>query len=110
MESPHPDERPQKKRRFFQEHSSPVHVAPVRPASPASAASPSTLRDSFDSAPTLPDIPLGHADNEKGLEGFDVAMLQAVVGELPHASLLKLKDASGSHVQRGVYGQLKQLL
>ncbi|KAF2437529.1 hypothetical protein P171DRAFT_526764 [Karstenula rhodostoma CBS 690.94] len=103
MESPHPDERPQKKRRFFQEHSSPVHVPPVRPASPASIASPSKLQDSFDSAPSLPDILVGNAtENGKGLEGFDVAMLQAVVGELPPASLLKLKDASGSDVQRAI--------
>ena len=107
MESPHPDERPQKKRRFFQEESSPVRVSPVRPASPASIPSPSKLQDSFDSAPSLPDISLGKEPNGKGLDGFDVSMLQAVVGDLPHASLLKLKDASGSDVQRGVYGLLR---
>lgn len=108
MESPHPDERPQKKRRFFLEDPSPVRLSPVRPASPASSASPSKLQDSFDSAPSLPDILLGSAQNGKGLDGFDVAMLQAVVGELPHASLLKLKDASGSDVQRGVYDPMGQ--
>ncbi|KAL5418885.1 hypothetical protein PMIN03_000732 [Paraphaeosphaeria minitans] len=102
MESPHPDERPQKKRRFFHEEPSPVQGSPVCPASSASAASPSKLDDSFDSAPSLPDISLDNAESARRLEGFDVAMLQAVVGELPHASLLKLKDASGSDVHRAV--------
>lgn len=108
MESSHPDERPPKKRRFFQEESSPVQVPPVRPASPASIASPSKLHDSFDSAPSLPDVSVGNfVDHGDDLAGFDTDMLQAVVGDLPHTTLLKLKDVSNSDVQRGAYDMSK---
>ena len=67
--------------------------------------------DSFDSTPSLPDIPLRSdhaADDALHSDGFDAEMLQAVVGDLPHATLLKLKDASGSDVQRGTYDQEKK--
>ncbi|KAJ4352231.1 DNA helicase rad5 [Didymosphaeria variabile] len=97
MESPHPDERPQKKRRFFREESSPAQLPHVRPASP------SKLQDSFNSAPSLSKIPVDNVvEHEGDLAGFDANMLQAVVGELPHATLVKLKDVSGSDVQRAV--------
>ncbi|KAL1597722.1 DNA helicase rad5 [Paraconiothyrium brasiliense] len=103
MESPHPDERPSKKRRFFREGSSPVQVPPVRPALPASIKPPSKLEEPFDSAPSPSDIPADNVvENGGDLAGFDTNMLQAVVGELPHATLVKLKDVSGSDVQRAV--------
>jgi DNA repair protein RAD5 len=35
------------------------------------------------------------------MEGFDVAMLQAVVGELSQPTLEKLKHVSGNNVERG---------
>ena len=72
MESPHPDERPQKKRRFFQEEES----SPVQP---------------------VPSQPL----HDEELAGFDAGMLQAVVGDLPHATVLKLKEVSSGDVQKG---------
>ncbi|KAF1966697.1 hypothetical protein BU23DRAFT_543945 [Bimuria novae-zelandiae CBS 107.79] len=103
MESPHPEERPHKKRRFFQEDSSPLQVSPVRPASPASSI-PSPSKASFDSAPSQPDKTLAKVDgeNEGDLGGFDADMLQAVVGELSQMTLLKLKNVSGGDVQRAI--------
>lgn len=107
MESPHPDERPPKKRRFFEDaedDSPPRIVSPDhRPASASPASIPSPAKTSFDSAPSLPDIhtannALEHGDN---LSGWDADMLQAVVGELPDATLRKLKDVSSGDVQRG---------
>ena len=95
MESPHPDERPAKKRRFFTEDSSPAHPAPKRPASPPR------------SPPPAPNghVKEGPSDNETAAsiatDGFDVAMLQAVVGELNKPTLQKLKDVSGNNVERG---------
>ncbi|KAJ4299711.1 DNA helicase rad5 [Kalmusia sp. IMI 367209] len=100
MESPHPDERPHKKRRFFAEESSPVQISPVRPASPASIASP---KASFHSTPSPVHIPEDPAvEDGESLAGFDVEMIQAVVGELSRASLQKLKDVSGGDVQRAI--------
>lgn len=74
MESPHPDERPAKKRRFFAQDPSPARTDDE-----------------------------GHANDAAALDGFDVGMLQAVVGELPYPTLRKLKDASSSDVERGGY-------
>jgi len=96
MESHHPDERPAKKRRFFTEDSSPAQPRPKRPSSP----------------PTPP--PVVEADAPAHVEtngvkeavesdGFDVGMLQAVVGELSAPTLQKLKDVSGNNVERGLY-------
>jgi hypothetical protein len=42
------------------------------------------------------------------LDGFDVGMLQAVVGELPYPTLQKLKDVSSSNVERGDYCQMDE--
>lgn len=94
METSHPEERPLKKRRFFAEDPSPVHVSPIRPASP---------QPSVGSVVSPLDIP----DRDRGIQdggdmgGFDVGTLQAVVGELPAPTLQKLKAVSGSNVQRG---------
>ncbi|KAF1960897.1 hypothetical protein CC80DRAFT_532445 [Byssothecium circinans] len=92
MESPHPEERPLKKRRFFAENSSPVHVSPVRPLSPqlsagSAAASFEVVKD----------------DNEgSALDGFDVGTLQAIVGDLSQEALKKLRDVSGNDVHRAI--------
>ncbi|OAL46509.1 DNA repair protein-like protein rad5 [Pyrenochaeta sp. DS3sAY3a] len=96
MESPHPDERPMKKRRFFTEDSSPVQVRSRQPDSPPR----SPPQD-----PASPEQRLDESTSTVGggdLGGFDVDMLQAVVGELPSAILVKLKDVSGSDVQRAI--------
>lgn len=95
MESPHPDERPPKKRRFFADNSSPVR--PRRSKTPNPPPQP----------PQAPPSPKRRTDERRGdkdaaaLDGFDVGMLQAVVGELPYATLHKLKDVSSSNVERG---------
>jgi hypothetical protein len=114
MDSPHIEERPHKKRRFFAENSSPVHTAPVRhPSPPPPVASP-------DPTPTSIASPIGvQSDNaavqdggghggglEGGLEGFDVGLLQAVVGDLESSVLQKLRHVSGNDVQRGMQPRL----
>lgn len=106
MESPHPDERPPKKRRFFEEASddAPVHLSPAhRPASASPVSVPSPAKTSFDSAPSLPDTHVTNNGRQDGetLPIWDADMLQAVVGELPDATLRKLKDMSSGDVQRG---------
>lgn len=94
MESPHPDERPSKKRRFFTETSSPAqlrsnpHHAPRHSPPPQAEAA-------------RPDGSKGSAEHGSG-DGFDCAMLQAVVGELPDATMATLKDVSGGDVQRAI--------
>ncbi|KAF2688329.1 hypothetical protein K458DRAFT_400539 [Lentithecium fluviatile CBS 122367] len=95
MESPHPEERPLKKRRFFAEDSSPVHVSPIRPASP---------QPSVGSAASPLDIPEDESgvQNQGDLDGFDMDTLQAIVGELPLPTLQKLKAVSGNNVQRAI--------
>lgn len=97
MESSHPDERPVKKRRFFIEDSSP---APVRskPANVPPSSPPPQPQDNEDEA--IPDRTNGD-NGEDDFGSFDVGMLQAVVGELSVPTLQKLKDVSGSDVQRG---------
>lgn len=93
MESPHPDERPPKKRRFFaEEDSSPVQVR----------SKPSDQAPQSPSSPTI--VPDGTSAGEDAgsLDGFDVGMLQAVVGELPSSTLQTLKHVSSSNVERGV--------
>ncbi|KAI8931945.1 hypothetical protein NX059_010846 [Plenodomus lindquistii] len=92
MESPHPDERPPKKRRFFTEDSSPVQVRSKPPRSPAHSPPPHAA---------TPDGRNENGDNGAG-DGFDFAMLQAVVGELPEATMQKLKDVSAGDVQRAI--------
>jgi DNA repair protein RAD5 len=92
MESPHPDERPPKKRRFFaEEDSSPVQV-PSKPSdqAPHSPSSPTIVPDGTITG-----------DDADALDGFDVGMLQAVVGELPSSTLQTLKHVSSSNVERG---------
>lgn len=95
MESPHPDERPPKKRRFFADDSSPVQVR-----SKPSDQAPQAL-----SSPTI--VPVSDQKRTTGhdagaLDGFDVGMLQAVVGELPVSTLQTLKHVSSSNVERGM--------
>jgi hypothetical protein len=95
MESPHPDERPHKKRRFFAEDSSPVQTRKKQP-SPR----PHTPPPAVDSN----EQPLAEANGQEDagdMDGFDVGMLQAVVGELSGPTLQKLKDVSGNNVERG---------
>ncbi|KAG9191285.1 DNA repair protein RAD5 [Alternaria panax] len=77
MESPHPEERPKKKPRFF--------IEP--PSSP----------------PKVPSPPLdGSNDEDTDFGSFDVGMLQAVVGNLSILVLRKLKDLSGGNVERAI--------
>ncbi|KAF2126501.1 hypothetical protein P153DRAFT_399276 [Dothidotthia symphoricarpi CBS 119687] len=96
MEASHPEERPHKKRRFFAEDSSPAQVQPVRHYSPAQSASPE---------PSSP-APVREKETDTqdavAMEGFDVEMLQAVVGELSLATMQKLKDVSGNNVQQAI--------
>ncbi|RMZ71121.1 hypothetical protein GMOD_00005629 [Pyrenophora seminiperda CCB06] len=92
MESQHPDERPVKKRRFFIEDSSPV---PVR--SKPSEAPPSSPPPQPHDNEAIPDRTNGDTEEEE----FD-GMLQAVFGELSVSTLHKLKDVSGSDVQRAI--------
>lgn len=94
MESPHPDERPAKKRRFFAEDSSPVQVRSKHRSSPplSSPQAPSPVHGKDEE---------GNGNDAVAFDGFDVGMLQAVVGELPFATLQKLKDVSSSNVERG---------
>jgi DNA repair protein RAD5 len=92
MESPHPDERPLKKRRFFAHDSSPEQLRSQHPTStpPPEPPSPIQAQDGAE----------GGQDAD-GPPGFDLDMLQAIVGELPSDVLAKLKDVSGNDVQRG---------
>lgn len=93
MESPHPDERPVKKRRFFIEDSSPTQPQ-SKPIEPPPSSPPLHAADA-------PDESNGN-DEEADFGSFDVGMLQAVVGELSTTVLQKLKDVSGSNVERGM--------
>jgi hypothetical protein len=97
MDSPHPDERPAKKRRFFAENSSPAQVRSKHRSSPplSPPQAPSSLVNVKGEDELGNDI--------AALDGFDVGMLQAVVGELPYSTLQKLKDVSSSNVERGDY-------
>jgi DNA repair protein RAD5 len=92
MESPHPDERPLKKRRFFAQESSPEQLRSQRPTSspPPESRSPIQVQDGAEDG-----------QDAGGPPDFDLDMLQAVVGELPSDVLAKLKDVSGNDVQRG---------
>lgn len=93
MESPHPDERPPKKRRFFAEEDS----SPVQVRSKASDQAPRSP-----SSPTIVPDGTSAGDDAGSLDGFDVGMLQAVVGELPSSTLQTLKHVSSSNVERGM--------
>ena len=92
MESPHPDERPPKKRRFFVDDDS----SPVQVRSKPSEQAPQAL-----SSPTIVPDGTSTGDDAGALDGFDVGMLQAVVGELPSPTLQTLKRVSSSNVERG---------
>ncbi|KAF2024792.1 hypothetical protein EK21DRAFT_104416 [Setomelanomma holmii] len=96
MESPHPEERPLKKRRFFTEDSSPAQVRTKRP-SPRPQTPPPTIDDN---EPAQSDS--NGTENGASMDGFDVGMLQAVVGELSLPTLQKLKDVSGNNVERAI--------
>jgi hypothetical protein len=95
MESPHPDERPLKKRRFFAEDSSPVQIRKKQPSP-----HPQTPPPAVDSN-EQPQAEVNGQDDARDMDGFDVGMLQAVVGELSAPTLQKLKDVSGNSVERG---------
>jgi DNA repair protein RAD5 len=95
MESPHPDERPAKKRRFFTEDSSPAQVRSKRSTPPPQT--PPPVADSHVQPQPEEDTP----EDTGTVDGFDVGMLQAVVGELSMPILQKLKDVSGNNVERG---------
>lgn len=86
-----------KKRRFFTEDSLPVQVRSRQPDSPPR--SPPQDPAATEQRPDESTSTIGGGD----FGGFDVDMLQAVVGELPSATLVKLKDVSGSDVQRGLH-------
>jgi DNA repair protein RAD5 len=96
MDSLHPDERPAKKRRFFTEDSSPVQIRSKPPSSRPPTPPPAADHD----AEAQPQE--DRAEEAGELDGFDVGMLQAVVGELSTPTLQKLKDVSGNNVERGV--------
>ena len=102
MQSPHPDERPLKKRRFFTEDSSPVQVR-SKPADlpPSSPPPPPPLQQPQDSEP--PPIEGTSNGAQQDFDGFDVETLQAIVGELSISTLQKLKDVSASNVERGMH-------
>jgi hypothetical protein len=97
MESPHPDERPSKKRRFFTEDSSPAQVRATRPSPRPATPPPAVASHEEAQGETNGDTDAGTTD------GFDVGMLQAVVGELSASTLQKLKDVSGNNVERGLH-------
>lgn len=94
MDSTHPDERPLKKRRFFTEDSSPEQVRTKRQPSPTPPPN--------DETHALPPPDPTETQNAGDTDAFDVAMLQAVVGDLPAATIDKLKDVSGNNVERGI--------
>lgn len=102
MDSAHLDERPHKKRRFFAENSSPIAVTPIRHPSPPPFASPDPTPHGIATSPAP--VPDDNKEDHDGasLEGFDIGLLQAVVGELAPSVLQKLKDISGNDVQRGI--------
>jgi hypothetical protein len=95
MESPHPDERPLKKRRFFAENSSPAQVRTKQPSPPPQTPPPQV--DSSEEAQTADN----GSNDAPSMDGFDVGMLQAVVGDLSVTTLQRLKDVSGNNVERG---------
>lgn len=97
MESPHPDERPHKKRRFFTEDSSPVQVRTKQP-SPRQQTPPPEVDSNAQAQNGVEESIVTET-----VDGFDVGMLQAVVGELSAPTLKKLKDVSGNNVERGMH-------
>lgn len=101
MQSPHPDERPSKKRRFFTEDSSPVQVRSKPVDIPPSSSPPPPPPPPQDSEPA----PTEETSNgaQPDFDGFDVETLQAIVGELSISTLQKLKDVSASNVERGMH-------
>ncbi|KAF2106206.1 SNF2 family N-terminal domain-containing protein [Lophiotrema nucula] len=94
MDAPGLGERPHKKRRFFAEDSSPPAVQPVRHETPPQSPTPAQPSE----------IPSdGDQDANGGIQdGFDVGLLQAVIGEVEPSVLWVLKDRSGNDVQRAI--------
>lgn len=94
------DDRPHKRRRFFENNESSPAVQSIQRYSSPPAASSQPSRG-IASSP----IDLGSDDekeyNEAEEDGFDTGLLQAVVGDLPRATMERLKDQSGKDVQRG---------
>lgn len=95
MKSPHPDERPHKKRRFFAEDLSPVQVRTKQPSPRPQTPPPAAGSNEH------PDADVDGQDDAKDMDGFDVGMLQAVVGEVSVPTLQKLKHVSDNNVERG---------
>lgn len=94
MDAPELEERPHKKRRFFTEPSSSIE------SQPSSHDSPLQSRSASPSVKEGPDE--GENTNQvESMEGFDVDLLQAVVGELSTSVLQTLKNLSANDVQRG---------
>jgi hypothetical protein len=100
MESPHPEEPPPKKRRFFFARNSPSPPPPE--SSPQPTSRPSTPPPAVEDDSQAP-VKTNGVEDAGELDGFDVGMLQAVVGELSLPTLQKLKDVSGNNVERGPY-------
>jgi DNA repair protein RAD5 len=102
MDAAHIDERPHKKRRFFKEDSSPVVQSIQRfPTPPPPTASPEIAHNTPSSPVCVPSDDK-EVKNEEKEDGFDVGLLQAVVGELSPSVLQTLKSQSGGHVQRAI--------
>ncbi|KAF2004334.1 hypothetical protein P154DRAFT_427071 [Amniculicola lignicola CBS 123094] len=104
MSSGYPEERPHKKRRFFaEEPSSPPAPVPQiqHPDSPPSFASPEPSHGDASSPITLPMD--GQLSQSMAVgDGFDVSLLQAVVGDVPPSVIETLKAQSNNDVQRAI--------
>ncbi|KAF2188977.1 hypothetical protein K469DRAFT_702667 [Zopfia rhizophila CBS 207.26] len=96
------EERPLKKRRFFVEDSSPI----AHPSSPPESPSPITAgRFASPGGATSPiDTPSDGEEqqNQGDMGGFNVGLLEAVIGTVPPSVLQKLKSLSGNDVQRAI--------
>ncbi|KAF2468800.1 uncharacterized protein BDR25DRAFT_289704 [Lindgomyces ingoldianus] len=106
MDSTDLDERPLKKRRFFAEDSSPIAVRSHHHSSPR-ARTPefaSPLPAPHGDAASLMENTSSGEEGRVGanIDGFDVGLLQAVVGEVPPSVLETLKSMSGNDVQRAI--------
>jgi len=98
MDSMDLEGRPHKKRRFFAEDSSPV-VQSVHRYSLSPVASPEPVNGA--SSPIRPSTDGQQGAQEVNTDGFDVDLLQSVVGLLSPAVLERIKTRSGNDVQQG---------
>ncbi|PSN66353.1 hypothetical protein BS50DRAFT_526368 [Corynespora cassiicola Philippines] len=101
MEPTHVDERPRKKPRYFEDPAL-SEISPNRPISPSQVSpSPEPSVDNAASSTQAAHDTHGN-ENDLSADGFDFATLQAVVGKLPTATLLKLKEVGGNNVERAI--------